>query len=50
MDLSGVPFANSPVLHALVHGQHKHAAIGVQPVLAGANMMMRRIFEVTRHA
>ncbi|WP_328321562.1 STAS domain-containing protein [Streptomyces sp. NBC_00388] len=48
VDLSGMTFADSAALHALLHGQRKHTASGVPLVLAGPlHPTVRRLFEVT---
>ncbi|MFJ1901222.1 STAS domain-containing protein [Streptomyces sp. NPDC088115] len=48
VDLSGVDFADSAGLHALLHGQRKHDQAGVTLVVAGPlSMKVRRLFEVT---
>ncbi|MFD3441903.1 STAS domain-containing protein [Streptomyces sp. NPDC058685] len=48
VDLSGLAFADSTALHALLHGQRKHTANGVPLVLVGPmNVKVLRLFEVT---
>ncbi|MEV0750243.1 STAS domain-containing protein [Streptomyces sp. NBC_01220] len=48
VDLSGVDFADSAGLHALLHGQRKHDKAGVSLVVAGPlSAKVRRLFEVT---
>ncbi|WP_328862909.1 STAS domain-containing protein [Streptomyces sp. NBC_00306] len=48
VDLSGLTFADSTALHALLHGRRSHAAAGVPLVLAGPmNVKVLRLFEVT---
>lgn len=48
VDLSGVTFADSAALHALLDGQREHEATGVALVLAGPlDTGVRRLFEVT---
>ncbi|MFD3547305.1 STAS domain-containing protein [Streptomyces sp. NPDC058655] len=47
-DLSGVRFADSSALHALLEAQQAHAATGTALVLAGPLQTgVRRLFEVT---
>ncbi|MFB8087515.1 STAS domain-containing protein [Streptomyces sp. NPDC055992] len=48
VDLSGVAFADSAALHALLGGQREHTRAGVPLVLAGPlESGVRRLFEVT---
>ncbi|MDX6760234.1 MULTISPECIES: STAS domain-containing protein [unclassified Streptomyces] len=48
VDLSGTPFVDSSVLHALLDAQRAHAAAGALLVLAGPlHTAVRRLFEVT---
>jgi anti-sigma B factor antagonist len=47
-DLSGLEFADSAALHALLNAQHRHAEAGVPLVLAGPlGTGVRRLFEVS---
>ncbi|MFJ3856505.1 STAS domain-containing protein [Streptomyces sp. NPDC090085] len=51
VDLSGTPFVDSSVLHALLDARRAHAAAGVPLVLAGPlQTAVRRLFEVTGSA
>ncbi|MFD5880921.1 STAS domain-containing protein [Streptomyces yangpuensis] len=51
VDLSGTPFVDSSVLHALLDAQRAHAAAGPVLVLAGPlHTAVRRLFEVTGSA
>ncbi|MEU6298158.1 STAS domain-containing protein [Streptomyces erythrochromogenes] len=51
VDLSGTPFVDSSVLHALLDAQRAHAAAGALLVLAGPlHTAVRRLFEVTGSA
>ncbi|MFE2129640.1 STAS domain-containing protein [Streptomyces amritsarensis] len=48
VDLSGTPFVDSSVLHALLDAQRAHAAAGALLVLASPlHTAVRRLFEVT---
>ncbi|AQT70569.1 STAS domain-containing protein [Streptomyces sp. fd1-xmd] len=48
VDLSGTPFVDSSVLHALLDAQRAHTAAGALLVLAGPlHTAVRRLFEVT---
>ncbi|MFD0064127.1 STAS domain-containing protein [Streptomyces sp. NPDC056690] len=48
VDLSGLTFADSTALHALLHGQRKHTATGMPLVLAGPlHTTVHRLFEIT---
>ncbi|APU38569.1 MULTISPECIES: STAS domain-containing protein [unclassified Streptomyces] len=48
VDLSGTPFVDSSVLHALLDAQRAHADAGSVLVLAGPlHTAVRRLFEVT---
>ncbi|MEU1485958.1 STAS domain-containing protein [Streptomyces sp. NPDC005752] len=48
VDLSGVEFADSAGLHALLHGRRKHGDAGMPLVLAGPmTATLHRLFEVT---
>ncbi|MFJ4963369.1 STAS domain-containing protein [Streptomyces sp. NPDC088729] len=48
VDLSGVDFADSAGLHALLQGQRRHDALGMSLVVAGPlGVRVRRLFEVT---
>ncbi|MEU1122752.1 STAS domain-containing protein [Streptomyces sp. NPDC005899] len=47
-DLSGLEFADSTGLHALLEAQHRHALAGVRLVLAGPlSTAVHRLFEVS---
>ncbi|MEU6313311.1 STAS domain-containing protein [Streptomyces sp. NPDC047014] len=51
VDLSGTPFVDSSVLHALLDAQRAHTAAGSVLVLAGPlHTAVRRLFEVTGSA
>ncbi|MEU6125913.1 STAS domain-containing protein [Streptomyces sp. NPDC047123] len=48
VDLSGVDFADSAALHALLHGRRKHEKAGIPLVVAGPlSVNVHRLFEVT---
>ncbi|RFC76801.1 STAS domain-containing protein [Streptomyces sp. AcE210] len=48
VDSSGLTFADSAALHALLHGRRKHTATGMPLVLAGPlHTTVHRLFEIT---
>lgn len=47
VDLAGVTFADSSLLHALLTARHGHAAAGLPFVLVAVGPLVRRLLDVT---